>query len=104
MARRYRHRAFSIAPRLNVMLTGVDRRLPETCWSALICFWRDIFEPYMPPYMSLCFGIVERHCDHIFIERVIHGWGFSFFHIFFLSLFFNFFFFLMLFLPLFLLS
>ena len=36
MARRCRYRAFPIAPRLNVMLTGVGRRLPGTCWSALI--------------------------------------------------------------------
>ena len=99
MARHCRCRAFPIAPGLNVMLTGVSWRLPGTFWSALICFWRDIFEPYMPPYMSLCFGIVERRCDHISIERATRGWGF-FFHIFCLSLFL----FLRLFLPLPLLS
>ena len=103
MARRYRYRAFPIVHGLNVMLTGVGQKLPGTCWSALICFWRDIFETYMPPYMSICFGIVERPCNHIAIERATRGWGF-FFHIFFLSLFFNFFFFLRLFLPLPLLS
>ena len=41
--------------------------------------WRDIFEPYMPPYMSLRFGIVERHCNHIAIKRAIYGRGFFFF-------------------------
>ena len=55
------------------------------CSSALICFWRDIFEPYMPPYMSLCFGIVERCCDHIAIERAILSQGISFFIFFFLA-------------------
>ena len=114
MVRRCRNCAFPIALGLNVMLTGVDRRLLGTCWSALICFWRDIFEPYMPPYMSLCFGIVERCCDHTAIERAIHGWGFSLFISSFLSFsltfssflgfFFHFIFFLRLFLPFFLLS
>ena len=73
MARRCRYRAFPIAPGLNVMLIWVDWRLPGTCWSALICFWRDILEPYMPPYMSFCFAIVERRCDHIAIEGAIRG-------------------------------
>ena len=84
------YRAFSIAPRLNVMLTGVGRRLQGTCWSALICFWIDILKPYMPPYMSLCFGIVERCCNHILIKRAICGQGFFFFHIFFRISFFSF--------------
>ena len=65
MARCCRYRAFSIAPGLNVMLIRINQMLPRTCWSALICFWRDIFEPYIPPYMSFLFGIVERHSDHI---------------------------------------
>ena len=47
MVRRFRYRDFSIAPGLSVMLTGVGRRLQGTCWSTLIFFWRDIFEPYM---------------------------------------------------------
>ena len=64
MARRCRYCAFTIAPELNVMLTGIGRRLLETCWSMLICFWRDIFEPYMPPYMLLRFGIVQRCCSY----------------------------------------
>ena len=76
------------------------------------CFWRDIFEPYMPPYMSFCFGIVERRCDHITIERAIRGFYFfiSSFLAFsstfssFLGFFFHFLYFLRLFLPLFLLS
>ena len=79
MARRYRYCAFSIALGLSVMLTGVCRRLQGTCWSTLILFWRDIFEPYMPPYMSLRFGIIERHCNHIAIKRAIRGWGFFLF-------------------------
>ena len=68
----------------------------------------------MPPYMSFFFGIIERRCDHIAIERAIRGWGFSFFISFFLAFpstfssflgfFFEFLFFLRLFLPLFLLS
>ena len=49
------------------------------CLSALICFLRDIFEPYMPPYMSLCFSIVERRYDHIAIERAVRGGGFFLF-------------------------
>ena len=85
MARHCRYRAFPIAPRLNVIFIGVGRRLPGICWSALICFWRDIFEPYMPPYMSFRFGIVEKHCDHIAIERAIRGRGFSFFISYFLA-------------------
>ena len=83
-------------------MTGVGRRQRGTRWSAPICFWRDIFEPYILPYMPrgwfefsngilyihkhslgesmkfdtsmfsdkptcmpLCFGIVERRCNHI---------------------------------------
>ena len=38
MDTRCRHCAFPIAPRLNVMLIGVSRRLQGTCWSVLICF------------------------------------------------------------------
>ena len=52
MARRYwmlQYRALPITPGLNVMLIGVGRRLQGTCWSVLIFFWRDIFEPYMSP-------------------------------------------------------
>ena len=73
IARRCRYHAFSITPGLNVMLTWIGQRLPGSCWSALIFFWRDIFEPYMPPFMSLCFGIFERRYDHITIERAIRG-------------------------------
>ena len=112
MARCCRYRAFSIAPGLNVMLIRINQMLPGTCWSALICFWRDIFEPYIPPYMSFLFGIVERHCDHIAVERVIRCREFSFFissflafsstFSSFLGFFFHFLFFL--FLPLFPLS
>ena len=43
--------AFSIAPRLNVMLTGVGLWLQGTRSSVLIFFWRDIFEPYMSPWV-----------------------------------------------------
>ena len=43
--------AFPIVPGLSVMVTGVNRRLRGTCWSAPICFWRDIFKLYIPPYM-----------------------------------------------------
>ena len=38
MARRCRYHAFPIAPRHNVMLTGVGQRLQGMCWSALIFF------------------------------------------------------------------
>ena len=86
------------------MLTEVDRRLQGTCWSALICFCRDIFEPCMPPYMSLCFGIVERRCDHIAIKGLSVAGAFFFFISSFLHFFFHFLFFLRLFLPLFPLS
>ena len=64
MARRCRYCAFTITPELNVMLTGIGRRLSGTCWSMLIFFWRDIFEPYMPPYTLLRSGIVQRCCSH----------------------------------------
>ena len=93
MARRCRYRAFPIAPGLNVMLTRVGWRLQ----GALICFWRDIFESYMPPYMPLRFGIIKRRCNHIAKKRAIRGRGFFFFHIFFRIssfFFFHFFFFL----------
>ena len=100
MARRCWYRAFPIALGLNVMLTRVGRKLQGTCWSALICFWRDIFEPYMPPYIYFRFGIVERRYDHIAIKRAIRGWGFFLFFISsFLAFFFHFFFFLRLCFP-----
>ena len=53
-----------------------------------------------PPCMPLCFGFVERRCNH----SVRGGRGFFFFYIFFLSPFFEFFLFLSLLLPLHLLS
>ena len=89
MARRCRALPVSCFSNCSEAECNVDRvgwRLPGTCWSTLICFWRDIFEPYMPPYMSLRFDIVERPYDHISIKRAIRGRGFFFFHIFFHSL------------------
>ena len=41
----YQYHAFLIATGLNVMFTGVGRRLQGMRWSMLICIWRDIFEP-----------------------------------------------------------
>ena len=32
--------------------------------------------PYMPPYMSLRFGIVERRCDHITIKGLSSAFSF----------------------------
>ena len=34
------------------MLTGIGRRLQGMRWSVLICFWKDIFEPYMSPWVA----------------------------------------------------
>ena len=79
MARRYRYRAFPIAPGLNVMLTEVGLRLQGTHWSSLICFWRNIFEPYMP----LRFGFVERHWSVLI--RFWHSVVGAFFLFFFIS-------------------
>ena len=56
MAWYYRYRVFPIVPGLNVMLTVVGRRLQGTCWNALIFFWRDISEPYMPLRLVVSMG------------------------------------------------
>ena len=77
----------------------VDRGWPEATRNALICFWNDIFEPYLSPYMPLRFGIVERRCDYIAIRGLSVAGAFSFFISSFLA-----FFFLQPFLPLFPLS
>ena len=53
--------------------------------------------PYMPPYMSLHFGIIERRYDHISIKGLFVVEAFSFFISSFLAFFFHFFFFLLLF-------
>ena len=56
---RCRHHAFPITSGLSVMLTGVGRRLQGTCWRVLICFWRDIFEPYISPYLPLQWNFIH---------------------------------------------
>ena len=75
--------------------TWMESSAAKNTLSKSMKFYISMFSD-MLPCMPLCFGIVERRCNHI----ARGGWGFFFFHIFFLSLLFNFFLFLRIFLPL----
>ena len=69
--------------------TRMESSIAKNTPSKSMKFYISMFSD-KPPCMPLCFGIVERRCNHI----AKGGQGFFFFHIFFLSLFFDFFFFL----------
>ena len=79
MARRWRALPVPCFSDCSWVECDVDRGRSEAIRNVLICFWRHIFQPYIPLYMSLRFGIIERRCDHIAIKRAIRGFFFFFF-------------------------
>ena len=59
-----------------LMESSTAKNTPSKSMNFYISMFSD-----KPPCMSLCFGIVERRCNH----TAKGGWEFFFFHIFFLS-------------------